>query len=171
MRCALRAWVAAAAASPGNVRALLSPAIAMRPPCASTYSRAIARPRPLPSIGLSALRRPRKKLLNTASRSSAGMPGPESMTSSVAASLVAAGKERDLAAARRVLDRVAEQVVEHRAQLVGVGFQAHRIERRASAAAPWTARRAPWAATTSRTSASSETGAMCSDAAACSARW
>src|SRR5205807_1020833 len=54
---------------------------AIWPPCASTSSRAIARPMPLPLTPVSALVLPRKNRLKIDSRSSSGTPGPESMTS------------------------------------------------------------------------------------------
>src|SRR2546422_1024269 len=57
------------------------PTTAIWPPCASTSSRAIARPRPLPFTPVSALVLPRKNRLKIDSRSSGGTPGPESMTS------------------------------------------------------------------------------------------
>src|SRR6266540_4207934 len=54
------------------------PSTQMRPPCASTTARAIARPRPLPVRPLAPS--PRKKGSNTRARSGAGMPGPWSAT-------------------------------------------------------------------------------------------
>ena len=53
---------------------------------------------------------PRKKRSNTRSRSSAGMPGPLSVTVSVAPVVVAIDRHVDAAAARRVAQRIVDQV-------------------------------------------------------------
>ena len=54
-------------------------------------------------------------------RSSSGIPGPLSMTSSTSCSRSRAGVDRDRAAARRELDRIGQQIVEDQAQLAAVG--------------------------------------------------
>src|SRR5262249_20051078 len=99
----------------------------IRPPCASANSRAIASPSPVPSIRPLALARPRKNESKIASRSSAGTPGPESMTS-MTASPPLARAERDRSACRRELHRVADEVVDDGKKLFAVDLDRELVE-------------------------------------------
>src|SRR6185436_15729635 len=63
---------------------LVSVTTLMRPPCASVNSRAMARPRPVPSTRPLACAWPRKNESKIDSRSSGGTPGPVSTTSMIA---------------------------------------------------------------------------------------
>src|SRR5437588_3047630 len=149
---------------------LVSLTTLIRPPCASTNSRAMARPRPVPSMRPLAFARPRKNESKIDSRSSRGTPGPVSITSTMAS---------------RAAARVSTLMVPP----LGVNFTAlpsrlSMIERSFSGSASTltlsrsSSRRCPLACTaswcgraTSWTRASSATARACSGPAECSARW
>ena len=162
----------AAAARPGSARRAPRRATLILPPCASTNSRAMARPRPLPSTRALACApaaeervEDRLALLGRHAR-----PGIDHVDQRLVAAR--AREHRHVAARGRELHRVADQVVDHGAQLLRVGLHGAPTARRAPGAGPWPAPRAR-----ARASLPGISGCRAprlrpaSAAAACSARW
>jgi len=148
--------------------AAMTETTAICPPCASTSSRAIAS-RAEPFDSAVGLRPAAKKGLKIDSRSSAGTPGPVSMTSITASPESARARTEIVAAGRREFHRVGNQIIHYRAQFLRIGFERRglRVDRQAQ---PFRLRRELGDCTASRTSSFSSTSRTSSDAAACSAR-
>ena len=127
----------------GTVSTALRPGSLSSSQHAPAWSRATARTRLRPSPLPGVLRLPsrRTKRSNTASRRSAGTPGPVSATSTRAVSPSRARGQRDLARGR-VFERVVEQIGDRLRQQVAVA--AHRQASRRSS----TARREPFSSAT-----------------------
>ena len=95
------------------------------PPWRYAISRTIASPSPEPSPGVPFTRWNRS---STRSRSAAGMPGPLSSTSRKAPPVAASGAQRHLAAARRVVQRVVDEVRGELDEQAGLARDRRRLE-------------------------------------------
>ena len=104
-----------------------SEATMISPPCIWAIRREMARPRPVPGMESASGLLERWKAENRCTWSAAEMPRPVSSHSTHGVLAVDADLEVDGAAGAAVLDRVAGQVVDDLAELVGVGGHQHRL--------------------------------------------